>query len=182
MRCHFHCPYVRYSLVARFDLDNYLYPVVQRLGAYSFKLVSAIKRRGGGSYLHIGLTKPSNLLPENDGWISLLHDTGGTSVQKSEWKSGIRDALKTRQTQPLKPGAVELQLIWKCSPQKIWSSLWKPTIDGLGPVLGEPNPHRPFHPNDDRIVSLALHLNTDNSIGWSVQIGMMWRYSSTCPR
>ena len=172
----------REHLLHHHDLDNYLYPVVNRLGVHRFRFVSAIKRIGGGSYLHIGLTKPSNFFPENDSWISFLHDTGGTSAQKPAWKSGIRDALKIRQIQPLKPGAVELQLIWKCSSQRNWCSLWKPTIDGMGPVLGEPKPHRPFHPNDDRIVSLALHLNTDNSIGWSVQIGMMWRPSSTSPR
>ncbi len=172
----------REHLLHHHDLDNYLYPVVQRLGAHRFRLVSAIKRMGGGSYLQIGQTKPANPFPEKDGWISFLHDTGGASVQKQEWKSGIRDALKTRQIHPLKPGAVELQLIWKCSSQRNWISLWKPTIDAMGPVLGEPDPHRPFHPNDGRIVSLALHLHTDNSIGWSVHIGIMWRSSSTSPR
>lgn len=172
----------REHLLHHHDLDNYLYPVVQRLGASHFRLVSAIKRIGGGSYLQIGLIKPSNLFPENDGWISFVHDTKGISVEKSEWKGGIRDALQTKQIQPLKSRAVELQLIWKCSSHRNWSSLWKPTIDSMGPVLGEPNPHRPFHPNDDRIVSLALHLNTDDSIGWSVQIGMMWRSFSIDPQ
>ena len=105
----------REHLLHHHDLDNYLYPVVQRLGVPRFRLVSAIKRIGGGSYLQIGQTKPSNPFPEKDGWISFLLDTGGTSVQKPEWKSGIRDALKTQQIHPLKPGAVELQLIWKCS-------------------------------------------------------------------
>ncbi len=83
----------REHLLHHHDLDNYLYPVVQRLGAPRFRLVSAIKRIGGGSYLQIGQTKPSNPFPEKDGWISFLLDTGGTSVQKPEWKSGIRDAL-----------------------------------------------------------------------------------------
>jgi len=169
-------------LLHHHDLDNYLYPVVQRLGASRFRLVNAIKRIGGGSSLQIGQTKPARPLPENDDWITFLHDTGGVSVQKPAWKSGIRDALKTRRIHPVKPGAVELQLVWKCFSQRNWIALWKPTIDAMGPVLGEPNPLRPFHPNDDRVVSLALHHNTDNSIGWSVHIGMMWRSSSTGPR
>jgi hypothetical protein len=169
----------REHLLHHHDLDNYLYPAVQRLGASRFRLVGAIKRIGGGSSLQIGVTKSSNVFHEHEGWIAFLHDTGGISVEKSEWKRGIRDALQTQQILPLKFGAVELQLIYKCSSRRSWSSLWKPTIDAMGPILGEPNPHRPFYPNDDRIVSLALHLNTGDSIGWSVQIGMMWRSSFT---
>jgi hypothetical protein len=130
----------REHLLHGHDLDNYLYPVVQRLGVSRFRYVRAIKRVGGGSYLQIGQTKSTNAFP-----------------------------------------AVELQLVWKCSSKRNWTSLWKPTIDAMGPVLGETAPHRPFHPNDDRIVSLALHFNTDNSIGWSVQIGMLWRSSSGSP-
>ncbi len=105
----------REKLLHHHDLDNYLYPVVQRLGASHFTLVSAIKRIGGGSYLQIGQTKPAKFSPEKDGWKTFHHDTGGVSVQKQEWKNGIRDTLKAHQIYPLKPGAVELQLVWKCS-------------------------------------------------------------------
>jgi hypothetical protein len=164
------------KLLHHHDLDNYLYPVVQRLGASHFTLVSAIKRAGGGSYLQIGQAKPINASPEKEGWTSFQHDTRGVSIVNKEWKGAIRDSLqdavKAHQIDPLKPGAVELQLVWKCSSERNWISLWKPTIDAMGPVLGE---KRPFNPNDDSIVSLMLHLNTNNSIGWSVQIGMMWR-------
>jgi len=169
-------------LLHHHDLDNYLYPVVQRLGASRFRLVTAVKRIGGGSYLHIGQTKPADAIPEKADWISFQHDTGGVSVVKPEWKDNIRSALKTQQIYPLQPGAVELQLVWKCSSQRNWISLWKPTIDAMGPLLGEPNPHRPFHPNDDRIVSLALHLNTDNSLRWAVHIDMMGRSLATRPQ
>jgi len=162
-------------LLHHHDLDNYLYPVVQRLGASRFQLVSATKCVGGGSFLQIGSTKPVNCNPEREGWLFFQHDTGSLSIVKSSWKSSIRDRLKAQQIQELKPGAVELQLVWNCSPRRNWISLWKPTIDAMGPVLGESYPQRQFYPNDDRIVSLALHLHTDNSIGWSVRIGMMWR-------
>jgi len=174
------------KLLHHHDLDNYLYPVVQRLGASHFTFISAIKRIGGGSYLQIGQAKPANVSLEKEGWTSFPHDTGGVSLEKPIWKENIRgalkDAVKAQQIYPLKPGAVELQLVWKCSSQRNWISLWKPTIDAMGPVLGEPDPHHPFHPNDDRIVSLALYLNIDNSIGWSAQIGLMWRPSATSPR
>ncbi len=165
-------------LLYHHDLDNYLYPVVYRLGASRFSMVSAIKRIGGGSYLQIGQTQPGNAFSEKVGWASFQHNTGRVSTVKSEWKAGIRDKLKTRQIYPLQPGAVDIQLVWKCSTRRNWIALWKPTIDAMGPVLGEPDTRRPFHPNDDRIVSLKLHLNTDDSPGWSVDIGMLWRPSS----
>lgn len=168
----------REHLLHHHDLDNYLYPVVQRLGAHRFRCVSAIKRIGGGSSLHIGQTRPRNVFPEKEGWVYFLHDTGGVSVQKPKWKCDIRQALQAQHVALLQPGAIELQLVWRCSSQRNWVSLWKPVIDAMRPVLGEPDSHRPFHPNDDRIVSLTLHLHVDNSLGWTVQIGMLWRPSS----
>jgi len=51
-----------------------------------------------------------------------------------------------------------------------WASLWKPLIDAVGPVPGE-DPARPFHPHDDRIVSLALHHTIDTGIARDVIIG-----------
>jgi len=55
-----------------------------------------------------------------------------------------------------------------------WVNLWKPTGDAMGPVLGE-NPSRRFNPDDDRIVSLGLHLNLDREAGYAVDVGMWWR-------
>jgi hypothetical protein len=162
-------------LLYHHDLDNYLYPVVHRLGASRFRLVSAIKCVGRGSFLQIGSTKPEIILPEKEAWSYFQHDTAGVSLEKPEWKSSIRDALKAQQFHLSQSGAIELQLVWECSSRRNWTSLWKPTIDSMGPVLGEPYPSRQFYPNDDRIVSLALHLRTDDSIEWSVRIGMMLR-------
>src|SRR5260370_12343649 len=52
----------REHLLHHHDLDNYLYPLVQRLGGPRFRLVSGIKRIGLSSYLPIRLPKPSNPL------------------------------------------------------------------------------------------------------------------------
>jgi hypothetical protein len=41
------------------------------------------------------------------------------------------------------------------------------------PVLGE-DPTQPFHPHDDRIVSLALHHTTGTSIAHDVIIDAWW--------
>ena len=45
----------------------------------------------------------------------------------------------------------------------------------MGPVLGEPNVTNPFSPNDDRIVTLGLHLNVDPEVGHDVDVAMRWR-------
>jgi len=162
-------------LLQHHDLDNYLYPIVKRLGAARFIYVSATKRVWGGSRLVIGQAKPINELAKEESWQHFSYNAGNTSVQKPSWKQQLREALNATQSQQLQSGPVEVNLVWLCSSQRNWASLWKPTIDAMGPVLGEPFSSRPFYPNDDRIVSLALHLNIDDRIGWSVQVGMMWR-------
>lgn len=166
-------------LLHQHDLDNYLYPVVKKLGANRFTLIRAIKRIGGGSFLSIGSTAFSHTSFPKEEWISFQHDTRGVSKDKPKWKEDIRNALKeaieSQKIYPLKPGPVALQLTLRCSSATNWINLWKPAIDAMGPVLGEPDPQRPFHPNDDRIVSLTIHRNTDDSIRWSVHMNMAWR-------
>jgi len=165
------------NLFHHHDLDNYLYPLVNRIGTANFKFVSATKRVGGGSWLLIGQAKMLAEIAEKETWRYFSYDADSISVQKASWKNQLREALKSRQNQQLNPGGVEVQLIWHCTSHRNWATLWKPTIDAMGPVLGEPFAHRPFYPNDDRIVSLGLHLNIDDMIGWSVYVGMMWRLS-----
>ena len=58
-------------------------------------------------------------------------------------------------------------------PGRNWASLWKPLIDAFGPVLGE-DPDQPFHPHDDRIVSLGLHHTIDTGIAHDVIIDAWW--------
>jgi hypothetical protein len=166
-------------LLHHHDLDNYLYPVVHRLGAAHFKFVSATKGVGGVSRIVIGQAKPLAEIAEKENWHQFTHETGSGSVQKLSWRQQLRDAIKVDPSRQLQPGPVEVNLVWRCSSQRNWTSLWKPTIDAMGPILGEPFPNRPFYPNDDRIVSLALHLNIDDGIGWSLYVGMMWRLATT---
>ena len=56
------------------------------------------------------------------------------------------------------------------SSRRNWSTLWKPAIDALGPVLGTQHPAWPFHPDDDRIVDLALHRTIDDTLGNDITI------------
>lgn len=72
-------------------------------------------------------------------------------------------------------GAVEVQLAWRCSPNRNWVWLWKPTGDAMGPVLGLGQTQREFAPQDDRIVALTLHRDDDRQLGHNVDVGMWWR-------
>ena len=47
----------------------------------------------------------------------------------------------------------------------------------MGPVLGEPFPNRPYYPNDDRIVSIAMHLTVGPELSrTSKLVGLYWRH------
>ena len=70
-------------------------------------------------------------------------------------------------------GPAGLTIAPTTGPGRNWASLWKPLIDAFGPVLGE-DPTRPFHPHDDRIVSLGLHHTTGTGIGHEVIINAWW--------
>jgi hypothetical protein len=160
-------------LQRHYDLENYLTPVVHRLGYQRFVFVSAKKRAGGGSRVTVGMAEPSSELPNRDPW-GHFSCHGGRGAQEKRWKVGIRAALAASSPTPLPPGPVEVHLAWRCSPARNWVWLWKPTGDAMGPVLGEPDVHNPFNPNDDRIVDLGLHLNSDPRIGHDVDVAMWW--------
>ncbi len=160
-------------LTHHYDLENYLTPVVYRLGGQHFKFVSAEKRVGGGSQLIVGRAEPldADSLKE---WEHLSYQAG-SGTQKTTWKANIRQALATSCSAPLRSDRVEVHLAWRCSPARNWVMLWKPTGDAMGPVLGEPFTNKPFYPNDDWIVRLGLHLNLDHEMGHAVDVGMWWR-------
>jgi len=77
------------------------------------------------------------------------------------------------QAATIDPGPAGLTIALTTGPGRNWASLWKPLIDAFGPVLGE-DPARPFHPYDDRIVSLGLHHTIDIGIAYDVIIGASW--------
>ena len=89
-----------------------------------------------------------------------------------EWKEKLRDRLAVRAA-TIDPGPVALTIALTTGPGRNWASLCKPLIDAFGPVPGD-DPGRPFHPHDDRIVSLALHHTTDPGIAHDVIIDAWW--------
>ena len=95
----------------------------------------------------------------------------GSYVRK-EWKQQLHDRLAV-QAATIDPGPAGRSIALRTGPGRNWPSLCKPLTGAFGPVLGE-DPTRPFHPHDDRIVSLALHHTTGTSIAHDVIIDAWW--------
>jgi hypothetical protein len=160
-------------LLKHHDLENYLTPLfgAHLLDAKRFFLVTARKYVGGGSQLLLGVAQPARDNKLVEVWNHFEFTTRG-SVQSKQWKENLRNALAATNPIPLNTPGVEVQIAWTCSPKRNWVSLWKPTGDCMGPILGEKNALRPFSPEDDRIINLKFHCTLDNTLGNDVHIAM----------
>jgi hypothetical protein len=148
------------------DLDNYLFPVAQRLGPQRVAAIFGRKIHGPSS-LAIGPAQPdtARTTPQFSARM-----TG--SYERKQWKQALHDRLAV-QAAMIGRGPAGLTIALTTGPGRDWASLWKPLIDAFGPVLGE-DPTRPFHPHDDRIVSLGLHHTIDTAIAHDVIIDAWW--------
>jgi hypothetical protein len=147
------------------DLDNYLFPVAQRLGPERVAAVFGRKIHGPSS-LAVGPVQPGTpATPQFSARIAGSHE-------RKQWKQQLHDRLAA-QAATIDPGPARLTIALTTGPGRNWASLWRPLIDAFGPVLGE-DPTRPFHPRDDRIVSLGLHHTIDTGIADDVIIDAWW--------
>lgn len=157
------------ELLRHYDLENYLTPIAQRLKGYPVVLASATKVLGGSSRVSVGRAIPAAELT-ND-WQAFAASCSGV-----DWRTHLRDQLIEAGVRALRPGPVEMHLVWNCdSAIRSWVNLWKATGDALGPILGEPNPEQPFNPYDDRITVLNLHLHPRAVKGRDFNIQILWR-------
>jgi hypothetical protein len=149
------------------DLDNYLFPLAQRLGPTRIAAMFGQKVHGP-SFLAVGRAQPDHSAspPQFSAQIA------GSYVRK-EWKITLREQLLQVQHAVPAAGPIGMTISIITGPGRKWANLWKPLIDAFGPVLGE-NPEQPFHPNDDRITSLGLHHNVNTAIGHNVIITAWW--------
>jgi hypothetical protein len=148
------------------DLDNYLFPVAQRLGPERVAAIFGRKIHGPSS-LAVG---PAQL--DTAEATPQFSTRMAGSYERKEWKQTLHDQLAA-QAATIEPGLVSLTVALTTGPGRNWASLWKPLIDAFGPVLGEDHT-RPFHPHDDRIVSLGLHHTIDTGIAHDVIIDAWW--------
>src|SRR6516165_3458910 len=144
------------------DLDNYVYPVVRRLKADRFDVAFADKDHAGFSTICIGEARLTDA-PVSEPQLSVRSSAPSDS---REWKQQVFDACRRAISAPLPRGPVAIDLRFTVARARNRPSLWKPAIDALGPVLGIPDSTKPFHPFDDRIVSVGLHRTVDDSVGW----------------
>ena len=153
------------------DLDNYLLPVTRRLGANRIWSASATKAVGEQSTIIAG-TLMTPIAPPDSFQVRTVRCTG--SVEREAWKQQISLALAPADM-VASEAAIYVHLSFVVAGRRNWTTLWKPAIDALGPILGIPNALRPYRPRDDRIVSLGLHRFVDDALGDDVQITVWWR-------
>jgi len=149
------------------DLDNYLFPLAQRLGPARITAMFGQKVHGP-SFLAVGHAQPAHVASSPQ----FSTQIAGSYVPP-EWKATLRERLLQVQHAVLAAEAIGMTIGITTGSGRNWANIWKPLIDAFGPVLGE-NPERPFHPNDDRITSLGLHHNVNTAIGHDVIITAWW--------
>src|SRR5690242_5470882 len=108
------------------DLDNYLFPVAQRLGPQRVAAIFGRKIHGPSS-LAVGPAQPDTA--EATPQFS-TRMTG--SYERREWKQKLHDRLAA-QAASIDPGPVELTIALTTGPCRNWANLWKPLIDAFGP-------------------------------------------------
>jgi hypothetical protein len=149
------------------DLDNYLFPLAQRLGPARIAAMFGRKVHGP-SFLAVGQAKPDCAVSPPQ----LSAQIAGSYVRK-EWKTTLREKILQARDAVPGMGPISLAIGITTGPGRNWANIWKPLIDAFGPVLGE-DPGLPFHPNDDRITSLGLHHTVNTGIGHDVIITAWW--------
>jgi hypothetical protein len=153
------------------DLDNYMLPIARRIGAGRIAAMFGRKRLQEGSTTAVDAAIPQAEPPAQP----QLSVRTTTSAESSAWKQQIHEACDRLLSEPLPAGPVAVRIQFGVSSRRNWSTLWKPAIDALGPMLGMVNADHPFRPDDDRIVDLELHRNIDDSLGNDVVIGVWWQ-------
>ena len=149
------------------DLDNYAYPLADRLYDPNLVSVWCTKRHSEESFVRVEAAREVPPLLEN----ILLARTTGVSIEKPEYKEQVRAAVAGAPELP--EGAVRLELGFVFGRHRYWLNLWKATIDALGPLLGrDPSGKGPWCPRDGRITELGMHQTVDPALGHKVVIGI----------
>jgi hypothetical protein len=153
------------------DLDNYLFPIVDRLGPVRFDAVFARKQHGEHSFLRIAPATAAGA-PPGPAQVQARLTPSATSIA---WKEDLHAACVEATPEPAAPGPLAVEIRLSVSRRRNWSALWKPAIDSLGPILGLADPHTPYRAYDDRITTLALHRHFDDTLGHRVGVEVWWQ-------
>jgi len=142
------------------DLDNFLHPVISRLGGRRFVTAWATKAPGDRSYLRI---EPPVASASEPTWQRWPGRTRVSTAREREWKDQVKAALLGAAELP--PGPVGVQVSLTVSPERSWPNLWKAAIDAMDPILGRSFPDDAYDPRDGRVVRLGIHVREDASVG-----------------
>ena len=155
------------NLLDKADLDNYAFPLADRLRNTGLVSVWATKQYGEQSFVRIA---PATEVPPPS--IEVLRARTTVSYQRREYKEQIHAVAAAAAELP--DGAVRLELAFVIGyDTRNWPVLWKPTIDALEPLLGhDPTAKRPWNPRDGRITELGMHLSIDPALRHDVVIGI----------
>jgi hypothetical protein len=145
------------------DLDNFLHPVIHRLGGRRFVTAWATKAPGARSLLRIERAKPAVI---GERWRRWAGRTTVSTARERDWKAQVKKSLAGAQQLPGGPVGVQISLI--VDPSRSWPNLWKMAIDALDPILGRSFPDDEWDPKDGRVVRLGIHVREDRSVGWDV--------------
>jgi hypothetical protein len=153
------------------DLDDYLFPVVGRLGPIRFDAVFATKRPGIRSTIRVAPATAGDEAPPAP-LVSVRTTESATSI---DWKQQVHDACRDATPAVAPSGGVAVELRFTLSRRRNWAALWKPALDSLGPILGVPDPTRPYRADVGRVTALALHRRFDDTLGHRVLVETWWR-------
>lgn len=157
-------------LLEQHDLDNYLYPLathLSRLSGRQFVSVWGTKQHAESSYIGVTQAVP---ISKAAGFGQVIEFQTTASGGSRAFKEQIDQELAAAVALP--DGPVMLHVCFGVGPGRVWSNLWKPTIDALGRLLGRTTPDRPWHPRDGRIVELGLSNHLEPSLGNDVAISI----------
>jgi len=151
------------NLLNMADLDNYAYPLANRLKDPGLVSVWCTKQHSDQSFVRIDAAR--QLRPQRTDVVVVR--TPSATNYKERITAAVADAVQ------LPPGPVRLELSFVVGPRRNWLVLWKPTIDALEPLLGrDPAGKRPWHPCDGRITELGMHLTVDPAFGSEIEVGI----------
>ena len=168
------------TLLKHYDLENYLTPLFGRrcLDGNRFQLVIGTKGVSSPSSLTVGVALRADDKHVLGEWAcSEIAPIGGASTMR--WKEQLRSELNLKAQALPADGPVSTRIALRCSARRNWTSLWKPVVDAMGPVLGYTHPSKPYHPRDDRIVRLEFHRILDSELKNRVEVAYAWRMADS---
>jgi hypothetical protein len=147
------------------DLDNYLFPIVR---AMPERVVSVWGTKGRDPRSFVRVERAVEVAAPA-GWRAF--EVSRARGSERYWKSAVRRAVSRAEELPA--GPVGLQLALAVGPDRSWPAMWKASIDGLEPLLGNTYEDRIWNPQDGRVVRLGFHRTVDYSLGHDASM-MLW--------